>query len=189
MKRKFLQDLFKGLDIPKETIDAILDENGSDVEAEKAKTKELQEEISTLKKVDGEALLQEIAELKESVGAKEESLKQAISEKEDLTSQVEKVTKELTHTHQVDMYLLNAKPKNLKAMKALISQDKLKEVEFDEDGKSTALDEIISSVVKENGYLFGEDNEYSPRGGQPAGTQVSMNEAILQGIQGQGKNN
>lgn len=189
MKRSFLTNLFQGIEgIDKSVIDSILDENGRDVETEKTKTQEALNEVTELKKVDSEGLQKQIDKLTNDLATKTQEYTTILEEKTSLETQLTDVEKGLKHQHQVDMYLINqAKPKNLKAMKALINKEKLSSIEFDEDGKSEALDEIIKNVVKENGYLFGEDSAYDPAGGSNGNGNVTMTDAIQQGIQGQMK--
>ena len=65
---------------------------------------------------------------------------------------------------QIDMSLMGLKAKNLKAARALLD---LNQIGL-KDGKLTGLEEQLDTLVKENPFLFGEQNPPAPAGGSAA---------------------
>lgn len=193
MKRKDLE----ALGLEKEAIDKIMYLNGEDINNEKAKATDLEEklkasqlEVANLNKsnkdLEGnstkiESLNKEIEELKVSNAS-------LLVEKTNLTSEVESVKTGLEKKHNIDMYLIERKAKNIKAVKALIPEKDLEDVVF-EDGKSEELTKIVDNLMEKESYLFGGDSNegsgYNPKGGKSTPNQVSMAEAITQSIQAQ----
>lgn len=183
MKRSFL----KNLGVDKDLIDEILDENGKDLEAEKEKAKVIQDsldeantKIANLEKSKEGAITQEdLDEVQADLDAEKAKVAQLETEKEELSSTFEK-------NHQIDLGLIKAGAKNLKAVKALLSEKDLTEVSF-EEGKSEKLDTLISGLKESDPYLFeGKDSSYEPSGGKNEPSQVTMHDAVAQAIQAQG---
>lgn len=188
MKRSFLADLFKKheLEVPKEVIDGILDENGSDVESEKSKTQEAIDKAKALEKDAGDStkLQEKLDALQAELDSEKEKATTLEAEKKTLESSIEETKNNLTKSHSVDMALVGAKAKNLKAVKALISKEQMDSIVF-EDGKSEQLDSIIEGLVKTDSYLFGEDTGYSPAGGKGDPAPTEMIDVISQQLNSQ----
>ena len=133
MKREFLQSLqVEGNPLPKEVIDAIMAENGRDIEGIKSRY------------ADYEALKEQLAQA-EAQGAKqwEEKYNQA----------VEDLRKELSDTvfgHNLQMAILSAKGRNSKAITALLDIDGIKASE----NQPQALKEALQTLKEECSYLF-----------------------------------
>lgn len=133
MKREFLQSLqVEGNPLPKEVIDAIMAENGRDIEGIKSRY------------ADYEALKEQLAQA-EAQGAKqwEEKYNQA----------VENHRKELSDAvfgHNLQMAILSAKGRNSKAITALLDIDGIKASE----NQPQALEEALQTLKEECSYLF-----------------------------------
>ncbi|QEY33726.1 scaffolding protein [Caproiciproducens galactitolivorans] len=170
MERKFLKDL----GIADDVIDKIMAENGKDinelksaVETSKTTLADLQKQISerdkqleTLKKSSGdnEALKQQITEL-------QEANKKAKDE-------YDANLKKLTLGSKIEVALMGAMAKNVKAVRALLDESKISL-----DGENVlGLKEQLEQVQKENPYLFGEEtkNPPPPAGGEPAKPQDDL---------------
>lgn len=170
MERKFLKDL----GIADDVIDKIMAENGkginelkSAVETSKTTLADLQKQISerdkqleTLKKSSGdnEALKQQITEL-------QEANKKAKDE-------YDANLKKLTLGSKIEVALMGAMAKNVKAVRALLDESKISL-----DGENVlGLKEQLEQVQKENPYLFGEEtkNPPPPAGGEPAKPQDDL---------------
>ena len=111
MKREFLQGLqVEGNPLPKEVIDAIMAENGRDIEAVKAR----------------------FAESEGAAGAWEEKYNQALTaHREELESVV--------FGHNLEKAIMAAKGRNAKAITALLDVDALKESENQQQAIEAAL--------------------------------------------------
>lgn len=133
MKREFLQSLqVGGNPLPKEVVDAIMAENGRDIEAVKSRY------------ADYEELKKQLAQAEEQ-GAKqwEEKYNQA----------VETYRKELEETvfgHNLEKAILSARGRNSKAITALLDIDDIKASE----NQPQALEEALQNLKEECGYLF-----------------------------------
>ena len=129
MKREFLQGLKVGeTPLPKEIIDAIMAENGKDIEAVKNRY------------ADYDALKQAEAD-----GAKAWEKK--------LNQQVETHRREmsdLVFSHNLEKAILSAKGRNAKAITALLDIEKLKTSE----NQTADLEEALQILKQDCGYLF-----------------------------------
>ena len=138
MKREFLQGLLVGdMPLSKEVIDAIMAENGRDIESIKARYS------------DYEALKEQLARQE---GA-EEAQKMARDWEEKYNQAVESHRKEIEETvfgHNLEKAILAARGRNAKAITALLDVDTLKSCE----NQQTALEEALQSLKQECGYLF-----------------------------------
>lgn len=99
----------------------------------------------------------------------------------------------LKKTHAIEDVIASSKPKNKKALMALLDMDK---VTLGDDGKLSGLDEQITAVKKENSYLFEDDKPAGPTnvklggnhsGGAKAGTPINLGEAITQHYNDEGE--
>ena len=133
MKREFLQGLQVGENpLPKEVIDAIMAENGRDIEGVKARY------------ADYEELKQQLAQA-ETVAAK--------AWEEKLNNQVETHRREmsdLVFSHNLEKAILSAKGRNPKAITALLDVDTLKASE----NQTADLEEALKALKQDCSYLF-----------------------------------
>lgn len=166
MKRDFLEKL--GI-TEKETIDAILDENSSDigkakgdVEAKETQITELQQQLADRDK--------DIEELSKQAGndAELQAKYQELQDKyQNETEASNNRIAEIKRDSAVELKLTQAGAKNIKAAKALLDLDK---VEVAEDGTVTGLDEQITTITTSDAYLFGgETTGQFASGGNPNG--------------------
>lgn len=145
MKREFLQNLkVQGQVLPKEIVDAIMAENGRDIERVKSGY------------TDYEGLKQKLTELENREHDWENLQK-------DLTDWQEKYqAAETAHGQQLDQVKFDnclhnaisaAKGRNVKAISALLDLDALRECE----DRNAAIEDALSALKAENGYLFMEE--------------------------------
>ena len=129
MKREFLQSLQVGdSPLPKEIIDAIMAENGRDIEAVKSRY------------ADYEALKEQLAQGESRWQEKYDQI-------------VETHRKELEETvfgHNLEQAILAAKGRNSKAITALLDIDGIKASE----NQTQALEEALAQLKKDCDYLF-----------------------------------
>lgn len=166
MKREFLE----GLGLPKEQIDAIMAENGNDINKAKSESDALTTQVDEYK-----ALLdqrdKDIAELSKQTGnsaelqtkmadlkAKYEADTQALNDK----------VAETTRNSAIELELTKVGAKNVRAAKALLDLDKLVVA----DGSVTGLAEQVKALQESDAYLFGEGSttQSYTSGGNPSGT-------------------
>lgn len=167
MKTAFL----KGLGLEKEVIDEIMAENGRDIEAEKAKAKDLQTQLNTANKTIKERDTQ-LETLKNSPDNPEE-LKKQIQQLQDDNKAAkeahEKEMKDLKVANALEKALSDAKAKNAKAVQALLELGD--DVELAEDGTIKGLDEKIKALKKSDAYLFDETKPSTQiKGANPTST-------------------
>ena len=145
MKREFLTG---ELGLSKEITDKIMAQYGESVNRLKSENQSFIEKIEAL-----ENEKSNIAELKETVSS-------LTSEKEKLSGDIEKITKELFESRlsgAISSALSAAGAKNLKAAEALIDKGA---IEFDDSGVS-GLSEQIEKIKSDCGYLFYESGASS----------------------------
>ncbi len=125
MKREFLQNLkVEGNPLPKDVIDAIMGENGKDIEAAKAGAP------------DQEALKQQLSQLEEKYAKAVEEHAAELSD--------------LRFSHTLDKAITGAKGRNAKAITALLDLDTLRQSQDPEGDIAQALE----SLKEESDYLF-----------------------------------
>lgn len=162
MKREFLQNFKVGDQaLPKEAIDAIMAENGKDIEeakkpfADYATLKKQNEEyaatVETMKGKDTESLQSTIKALEDKISTMKSEHAAALAARDFDDAVTKAITK--------------ANGKNAKAIKALLDLDALKSSKNQEADISAA----IESCQKENTYLFGNDNPPPYSAGAGAG--------------------
>lgn len=138
MKREFLQGLQVGdSPLPKEVIDAIMAENGRDIENVKSHYS------------DYEALKQQLAQAEGAA----EALEAAKAWEEKYNQQVDTHRREMSDMifgHNLEKAILSAKGRNAKAITALLDVDALKASE----NQAAALEEALENLKKDCGYLF-----------------------------------
>lgn len=152
MKREFLQNLKVGDEpLPKDVIDAIMAENGRDIQVAK--------DTAVKPFSDYQAIKEENERLK---GAQSDGLvdgKTAQQWKEDYDQAIADHKKEMdsvSFQHVLEAAIAGAKGKNVKAITALLDVDVLRESEDQQKAIKTALEDL----KKDSGYLF--DGEGSP---------------------------
>lgn len=164
MKTEFL----KSLGITEQTtIDAIMAENGKDINSAKGETTKLETQVSELQSQLTERDTQ-LSELKKSV-KDNEALTNKITELEntnkDTTAKYESKIAEMQKTHAIESEVRNYKAKNVKAVMALLDKDK---IDY-KDGALTGAKEQLDGLVKSDVYLFEPaDNKKPPSGTEPS---------------------
>ena len=156
MKRQFLKDL--GVLTP-EQIDAIMDENGKDIEAAKG---------------DLTAVTAERDQLKTQVSERDtqiEGLRKSAGDNEALKNQIEQLqaeNKAAKVSAAVDMALTLAKARNVKAVRALL--EGLDKAEIGDDGKVKGLEDQIKKLQtgEDTKFLFDDLKPAAPKGTTPA---------------------
>lgn len=138
MKREFLQGLQVGdSPLPKEVIDAIMAENGRDIENVKSHYS------------DYEALKQQLAQAEGAA----EAVEAAKVWEEKYNQQVDTHRREMSDMifgHNLEKAILSAKGRNAKAITALLDVDALKASE----NQAVALEEALENLKKDCSYLF-----------------------------------
>lgn len=162
MKREFLKDM----KLTDEQIDAIMAENGKDVNSLKEQVNSLTTEKDGLQS----QLTERDTQLKD--------LKGKVKDSDELTAEIDKLQKankeakekyeaDLTAQQKsflVDKTLTNAGARNAKAVSSLLDLDSV-EVK---DGQLIGLDDQLKALRESDGYLFKEDqqpNEHQSQGG------------------------
>lgn len=162
MKREFL----KNMELTDEQINAIMAENGKDVNSLKEQVNSLTSEKDGLQS----QLSDRDTQLKD--------LKGKVKDSDELTSEIDKLQKankeakekyeaDLTAQQKsflVDKALTNAGARNAKAVSSLLDLDSV-EVK---DGQLTGLDDQLKALRESDGYMFKEDqqsNESQRQGG------------------------
>lgn len=178
MTREFLKNIKVGDSaLPKEIIDAIMEENGNDIEnAKKPFTdydtikEQLAEAQKTIQGFKDQG--QDIEAVRTKATEWEQKYNQAIADHN-------KAMADRDFTDRLTAAINTAKGKNSKAIAALLDTDTLKASKNQEADIKSALD----ALQKDNAYLFGEDTTpppYAPgAGSQSMGGTVSGVEAAF----------
>ena len=164
MKREFLQNLKVGdQPLPKEVIDAIMDENGRDIESAKrpfadyetvkADLRNAQDALKAFDGVDVQALQSTITTLRSDLQKKDETWQAKLD-----AAEFDGVLKEA---------ITKAKGRNAKAISALLDLDALRA----EKDQGKAIESALTALKKENNYLFDTGSPYAAGTGSadPAG--------------------
>lgn len=166
MKREFLQGLQVGdMPLTKEVIDAIMAENGRDIQNIKARYADYEAIKEQL------AGLQGAAEAVQAAKDWEEKYNQAL-----LTHRKE--LEDAVFGHNLEKAILSAHGRNAKAITALLDVDALKASE----DQQTALEEALQALKTDCGYLF--QTEVPPpyaRGTGAAAPETNKSPATLAG--------
>lgn len=164
MKREFLQN-FKVNDqlLPKEVIDAIMAENGRDIEAAKAPfadyetvKNQLSEAQKTIKGFQDQG--NDIETVRKSAKDWEDKYNQAVADHQQKMA-------DMAFDHALDAAITGANGRNAKAIKALLDVETLKGSKNQEADIKTALE----GLKKDSGYLF-DDGQVPPPYSSGAGT-------------------
>jgi hypothetical protein len=149
MKRDFLANFKVGENaLPKEIIDAILAENGRDVQAAKADANGLREQLKAAQEglkafegVDVSALNGKVTELTAKLEAQAKEHETAIAK--------------LTFEHALDGAITSAKGRNAKAIRALLDTEKL----FQSKDQSADIKKALDDLKTSDGYLFADTTQ------------------------------
>lgn len=155
MKREFLQNFKVGdQPLPKEVIDAIMDENGKDIEAAKKpfadyetikdQPKTAKDGLKAFEGVDVNDLQSKIATLQGKLDGKDAEWQTKMDD--------------MAFNGKIKDAIITAKGKNAKAIAALLDMDALKASKNQESDIKSALD----ALKNENGYLFEEERTPPP---------------------------
>lgn len=168
MKREFLKNFKVGeQELPKEVIDAILDENSRDIDAAKkpfADYESIKEQLQTAKDglkafegVDVSTLQGEVAALQSKLAGKDSEWQEKLDA--------------IAFEGRVKEAITGAKGRNAKAVMALLDLDALKGSKNQEADIKSALE----GLKKDNGYLF-EDAQTPPPYAAGTGTHKLLTE-------------
>lgn len=138
MKREFLQGLLVGeMPLPKEVIDAIMAENGRDIENVKARY------------CDYDELKEQLAQAQAAADAAQagEDYRQMYNQAVDTHR---REMSELIFSHKLENAILAAKGRNAKAITALLDVETLKSSE----NQQVALEEALENLKQDCAYLF-----------------------------------
>ncbi len=168
MKREELEKL--GI-TEKETIDAILNINSSDIGKAKGDVEAKETELTELK---GQLADRDkdIAELSKQTGNSAELQTQLQELQDKYKMETEALTAKVTETKRdsaIELGLIKAGARNVKAAKALLDLEKL---ELGEDGNLKGLEDQVKALNESDSYLFGtgETTGQFAAGGNPTGS-------------------
>ena len=191
MKRDFLKNL--GIE-DKDVIDKILDENSADIGKAKGELQTYKDKVTDLegqiKTKDGE-----IADLQKKVGdtdALNQQIAQLTTDKTNLTNELNTKVNKIQKEHAIEGRIRDRKGKNVKAIKALLDDEKItfennvlggidEQLDALEKAEDSAM--LFGAVSAPSGTHFGRPNANS--GNNPP-TANSFAEAIAKQL---GKNN
>ena len=161
MKREFLKNL--GIE-DKEIIDKILDENSADIgrakgelDTYKTKSENLEKDIKT--KDD------KIADLEKQVGGIEalnQKISQLETDKTNLTNEVNTKVSAIKKEHAIEGAIRDAKGKNVKAIRALLDDEK---ITYENDTLDGITDQLTAlATAEDSSMLFGDAKTNHPAG-------------------------
>lgn len=169
-------DFLKNLGITEQSvIDAIMAENGKDINGVKANHEALETQVTDLKNQLQERDTQ-LAELKKSV-KDNEKLTSKITELEEANANSKKEYEDkiagIQKIHAIENGVRDAKAKNVKAVMALLDMEK---ITFN-DGKIDGLSKQIEELTKgeDTSFLFGEQKPPAPSGTKPNDPPIGGN--------------
>ncbi|RGY66684.1 hypothetical protein DXA30_02720 [Fusobacterium ulcerans] len=157
------------------------EETAKKVEA--ASTEELKGYVEKTKYSELETVKNQLEESNKTVNKQLEDLKKNTGDAEALKAEIQKMQdenksketeyanniKKLKVDNAVELALIEAKAKNIKAVKALLN---LENLEIGEDGKVKGLEDQIKNLTKDEGTAFlfeAESKTETPKGTDPAG--------------------
>lgn len=189
MKTDFLKEL--GI-TEQATIDAIMAQNGKDINHAKSQQSTLETKVTDLETQLADRDKQ-LEDLKASVGDNEELTKK-ISELEDAnknaTTEYENKIANIQKTHAIENGVRDAKGKNIKAIMALLDIDKITHENGEVKGLSEQLETLKSD--ENSSFLFGDSGDNPPSGTKPNNppggnggtppTSLSFSEAIAKSL-------
>lgn len=158
MKTEFLQNLKVGdQPLSKEVIDAILAENGRDIEAAKKPYLDydhIKQQLDEAQKAIKGFQEQDIEGVRKSAKDWEEKYNQAVKDHEAKLA-------DMAFDRKLEEAITGAKGKNAKAIKALLDVDTLKASKNQDADIKAAMD----ALQKDSGYLFGDVGNPPPYSG------------------------
>lgn len=168
MKREFLQNLtVNGAPLSKEVIDAIMAENGRDIENAKAPYadyQDLKNHLEEYEKMDVAGLQQQLQNWEQRFTQAEQTHKQELDR--------------LTFESTVQQAIQAAQGRNVKAISALLD---LPAIAASED-RDTALKQALETLKREEQYLFSEQTP--PPYAKGTGARTPGNETAPTGLAG-----
>ena len=168
MKRDFLLNLtVEGKPLPKEVVDAIMGENGKDIESVKANYSDynaIKEALNQAKETIAAWQAQDVEGLKQSAQDWENKYNQAVREHSEEISN-------LQFQQMLNMAVSQAKGRNAKAICALLDLDALKNAE----NRAEAIGKALEELKKDSGYLFAREDT-PPLYARGTGTQWGAEE-------------
>lgn len=177
MKREFLE----GLKLEKDTIDAIMAENGKDIEREKTKT----EEEKTQKDLLDRQLKEATKTIKSYKDMDVDAIKTSAAEWEEKAKANKKELEDYKNRVELEKKVSGYNVKDVDLIVKLLDQDSLK---F-KDGEVIGLDEQIKALKEDKDFLFNEEKPegegddgdsrftaFVPNASQSNGTQAKTSE-------------
>ena len=166
MKREFLQNLKVGdMPLSKEVIDAIMEENGKDINGAKASAVKPFADYEDLKTEN--ALLKAQQEQAMADGKTAQQWKEAYDQ---AALEYEKHLAGVTFQNALDAAITQFGGRNPKAISALLDLDALQNCE----DRQTAIDDALKKLKAEDGYLFADQTP--PPYARGTGTQINPRE-------------
>lgn len=161
MKREFLKNL--GIE-DKDIIDKIMDENSADIGRAKGELQTVKDRVAELE-TQIATKNGEIATLNKKVGdttTLNERISQLEADKTNLTNELNTTVTKIQKTHAIEGRIRDAKGKNVKAIMALLDNDK---ITF-ENGELGGIDEQLTALqgAEDSSMLFGETQVPPPSG-------------------------
>jgi len=161
MKREFLE----GLGLEKDVIDKIMTENGKDINNAKGDLETKEKEVETLQG-QLETANKEIESYKEM---DIEGIKAAADDYKTKFEETERQAREdmanLKFEHELEGAIRDSKAKNVKAVKALLDIETLR----DSNNRLDDIKKALEETKTDNGYLFGIDEPKGTGGSLGAG--------------------
>ncbi len=147
MRRKFLEDM----GLTKEQVDQIMEENGKDITREQGVANTYKTQLTDLEN-----------KLKEFDGVDVKDLKDKVTtltnEINNTKSTYESKIADMQFTSALEGKISSLKPKNAKAVMALLDIDNLKKSK----NQDTDITAALEAIKKDNGYLF-EESKATPK--------------------------
>ena len=164
MKTDFLKEL--GI-VEQSVIDAIMAENGKDVNAAKRNTDQLQTQVEDLTNQLNDRN-QQLKDLKKTAGDTEEltnKIAQLEQENQTAATNYENKITAIQKQYAIENSVRDAKAKNVKAVMALLDMDKITY----KDNELVGVTEQLENLKKgeDTGFLFGEAQPPTPSGVHP----------------------
>ena len=164
MKRDFLKNL--GIE-DAEIISKILDENSADIGRAKGELQTYKDKVSEL---EGKITTKdgEIATLQKKVGdtdALNQQIAQLTTDKNNLTNELNTKVTQIKKDHAIEGRIRDRKGKNVKAIKALLDNEKITFENEELGGIDEQLDAL--ATAEDSSMLFGDVKPGAPSGTQP----------------------
>ena len=161
-------EFLKGLGITdQDVINAIFAENGKDVNKAKGDSEQLTSKVTALEEQLAERD-EQLEKLKESAKDNEKLQKKLDELQDENKATAQKYAEQLSaleKTHAIETAIRDAKPRNLKAVQALLDMDKISYV----NGKLEGLESQLKGLLEgeDTKFLFEETSAPKPSGAKP----------------------